>query len=78
MVFVVPKEHHQGDYLQNEKEYEIEVPPDEQYYITHAKQIYEYLILNASQKDTCRNSVGQVPCLLLRFSADRRQHERAA
>jgi len=38
MVLVVAKKNHQGDNLQQQKKYKIEITPDEQKDITHAKR----------------------------------------
>jgi hypothetical protein len=60
MKLIIPEEEGKCDNLQHQEEQEVEVPSDEEKYISHLQVDFKYLLfqetlINALQKDNDRN-----------------------
>ena len=59
MEFIIPEEKGKSDNLQHQEEQEVEVPSDEEKYISHLEVDFKILIpimaINALRKDSDRN-----------------------
>jgi hypothetical protein len=60
MKFIIPEKEGKCDNLQHQEEQEVEVPSDEEKYISHLQVDFKYLLfqktpINALQRDSDRN-----------------------
>jgi hypothetical protein len=46
MEFIIPEEEGKGDYLQHQEEQEVEVPSDEEKYISHLQVDFKYSLFH--------------------------------